>query len=191
MRVGASRFHLFREGLNLAKVFLQLDFGDERTFAALTVSHAQVAKRLEGLAGRHAADAKALGDYLFRGQRLAGLKSARANFLEEVLLDLEVERDGALSVKVKRVHSSHPSCLDNWGVFIFHEDLFCQEVSGNCSKGLEAKKLVRRKDEGGLPWCWRLCLKGNVSLHEYATLPKEILFLLVENKRFRGLPDVD
>jgi len=58
------------------------------------------------LTSGHAADTEALGDYFFRRKRLAGFDMAGADFLKEVLVDLEVERDGALSVKIERVHSS-------------------------------------------------------------------------------------
>jgi len=63
-----------------------------------------VAKRLEGLPGRHAANTQAFGDEIFGGKRFTGFEPARANFLEEVLMDLEVERDSALAIKIKRVH---------------------------------------------------------------------------------------
>jgi len=69
----------------------------------LRVSHAQAAKRFECLAGGHAADTKAFGEHLFGRKGFAGLEAARADFLEEVLVDLEVELDGALAVKAERV----------------------------------------------------------------------------------------
>ena len=52
----------------------------------------------EGLASRHAADAHALGKFLFGGDGLANLKGAGTDLFQESLLNLVVERDGALPV---------------------------------------------------------------------------------------------
>ncbi|HKE34229.1 MAG TPA: hypothetical protein VKB66_03460 [Candidatus Acidoferrum sp.] len=103
VRARTTRFHFLREGLDLPEIFLQLDFRDEGALTPLRVSHAQAAKRFECLAGGHAADTKAFGEHLFGRKGFAGLEAARADFLEEVLVDLEVERDGALAVKAERV----------------------------------------------------------------------------------------
>lgn len=106
MRARAARFHLFCKGLHLPKVLLQFGFRNKSPFAALAVSHAQLTKGFESLSGGHAADAEALGEQVFGGERFAGFKPARANFLEEVLVDLEVEGDGALAIEIERVHRS-------------------------------------------------------------------------------------
>ena len=140
MRAGTAGLHFFGERLDLAKILFQLDFGDKRTFAPLTVSDAQVAKRLEGLPGRHAADAQALGEQVFGGERFAGFKATRANFLEEVLVDLEVERDGALAIEIERVHRS-PQLYRQLGCLISSDRLFCQEISG----GVLTPEVPRRK----------------------------------------------
>src|SRR5882724_862880 len=108
MRLGSPRLHLFAEGENLADVFVELGLGDEGAFSPLAVSDTQTAKRFKRLARGHPADAQALGNYFFGGKWLPGLKSSRADVIEDVLLDLVVERNNTLSVEVEEIHGHAP-----------------------------------------------------------------------------------
>jgi len=73
LRAGAAGAHLFAEGKDLPEVFFELEARDESAFAALAISDTETAQRLEGLASSHAADTHANRDFLFGGDRLAGL----------------------------------------------------------------------------------------------------------------------
>jgi hypothetical protein len=72
-RAGAPSAHLFAEGQDLPEVFFELEARDESAFAALAISDTETAQGLEGLTCSHAADAHSNGDFLFGGDRLAGL----------------------------------------------------------------------------------------------------------------------
>lgn len=103
-RAGAASANFFAEGKDLAEVLFELHAGDESAFAALAVGDAEAAEGFEGLAGGHAADAHALGDFLLRGDGLADLERAGANLFEKALLNLIVERQNALPVENFRSH---------------------------------------------------------------------------------------
>jgi hypothetical protein len=106
MRTRPASLHLFAERANLPKVLFQFDLGDKRAFTTLTVGDARVAKRLEGLPGRHAADTQAFGNDLFGGKRFSRLQATGANVLEQVLLNLEIERNDTMPVKAKQIHKT-------------------------------------------------------------------------------------
>ena len=93
-------FHLFGKGLDLANVLFQLALGDKRAFPPLAVRHAQTAQRLKGLPRRHTADPHASGNYLLGGKGLPRLQLAGTNVLQKMLLNLVVERNGAVPVEV-------------------------------------------------------------------------------------------
>ena len=95
----AASVHFFAEGEDLAKVFFEFDTGNEGAAAALAVGEAKATEGFESLAGSHAADAHAGGDFLFGGDGLTGLEFAGAYSFEEALLNLVVERDDALAVE--------------------------------------------------------------------------------------------
>src|SRR5215813_1314180 len=58
------------------------------------------------MARGHAADASKLSDFLLGWDGLPGLPRARANLLEQVLLDLVIERHAAVAVKKCRPHEA-------------------------------------------------------------------------------------
>jgi hypothetical protein len=102
----AAGADLLAEGEDLAKILFELDAGNEGAFAALAVSDTETAKGFEGLAGGHAADAHALGDFLFGRDGLTCLESAGANLIEQAPLDLVVERDDALAIEGSGTHEA-------------------------------------------------------------------------------------
>ena len=85
---GAAGADFLAEGKDLAKILFEFDAGNESAFAALTIGDAEAAQGLQGLAGGHAADAHALGNFLFGRNGLARLKISGANLIEQALLDL-------------------------------------------------------------------------------------------------------
>jgi len=97
-RLGTANTHFFAEGKDLAKIFFEFGARDESTFSALAVCDTEMTKRFEGLACGHAADTHAMGKFLFGGDRLANLERTGTDLLQEGLLDLVVERDGALPI---------------------------------------------------------------------------------------------
>jgi hypothetical protein len=56
------------------------------------------------LPGSHAADPQTDGNFLFRGYGLAGLEGAGSDLLKQMLLNLIVKRDDAMSVECREVH---------------------------------------------------------------------------------------
>src|SRR5579883_876041 len=107
-RASAACAHFLAEGEHLAGIFFELSVRDERAFSALAIDDAHFAEGLEGLAGRHAADAKAGSDFLFGGQGVTGVQSAGANLLEQLLADLVVERQNALPVERQHFQNDVP-----------------------------------------------------------------------------------
>src|SRR5256885_4357993 len=103
-RLGTADTHFLAEGKNLAKILFELGARDESAFSALAVCDTEMTERFEGLASRHAADAHTLGNFLFGGDGLANPEGAGTDLLQERLLNLVVERDGALPVEDDAVH---------------------------------------------------------------------------------------
>src|SRR6516225_9535768 len=101
MRPRTPGFHLFGKGLHFANVLLELDLRDKRAFSPLAVRHAQTAQRLKSLPRRHTADPQASGDYLLGRKRLPRLQLAGTNVFEKMLLNLVVERNGAVPVEIR------------------------------------------------------------------------------------------
>ena len=103
-RMRTADAHFFAEGKNLAKIFFELRARNESAFSALAVCNAEMTERFEGLASGHTTDAHALRKFLFGGDGLANLECAGTDLFEKGLLDLVVERDGALPVEDDAVH---------------------------------------------------------------------------------------
>jgi len=108
MGPGTASFHFFSKGKHLPKVFFKLVSRDECALPTLRVSNTLVAEGLKRLPRRHAAHAQPLGNDLFGGKWPPWFKTSRTNLLEELLLNLEVERDDTLPVEIKRVHFDSP-----------------------------------------------------------------------------------
>jgi len=90
----------------LPKILFKFSTGNECAFAALAVNNPEATERFQRLARGHAAYAKARGNLLLGRHRIAHFPVARANLLEQLLLDLVVERNNTLPVEGHGVH--HP-----------------------------------------------------------------------------------
>ena len=98
-RLPAGSLGFFGEREQLGGCLHLLAAGDKRAQSALAVRRSRIAKRLYRLACGHAADAKATGQLGLGRNGLSWLQRSGMDLIEQMLVDLKVQGDGAAAVE--------------------------------------------------------------------------------------------